>query len=161
MSSSRVPLLVSRGLLLRCPNCGSATLASGVLSTHQRCSNCGLLFEHDDAFWLGALIVNYMVTALLSIVPPVVAVARGSWSTGFAIIYAAVVALFFPIVFYWHAKSLWMAIFYFFLPEEMNTRVLAPSDDPTEQGIDAAERERRWVRQALADLEGGRQDRLR
>jgi uncharacterized protein (DUF983 family) len=142
--------LLLRGLLLRCPYCGRPTLVAGLLRLHDRCSGCGLLFEHDEGFFLGALLVNYVTTALVGILPALVLVARGTWSTRTAIAWATVLCLVLPVAFYWHAKSLWMALFYCFLPED-----LAPGDAPPKA---AAQTEEDAILEEIAALEGGRRE---
>lgn len=156
---SRAFRLFRRGLLLRCPACGQATFVRRVLAVHERCRVCGLAFEHDDGFFLGALALNYLVAFLLGVAPAAVLVATGAWSTRAAVLYAAAVSLLFPIVFYWHAKSLWMAIYYIAVPDDLRSGLRsAPTGAPEleDHALSAEERERRQLEEALAALEGGK-----
>jgi len=157
---SRALRLLRRGLLLRCPACGRATFVRRPLAVHDRCRVCGLVFEHDDGFFLGALVLNYMVAFLFGVVPAAVLVATGVWGAPVAVLYAAAVALFFPVVFYWHAKSLWMAIYYIAVPDDLRSSGRsAPADvtKPRDAGpLSAEERERQQLEEALAALEGGK-----
>src|SRR5579859_428746 len=160
----RVFKLVRRGLLLRCPNCGRATLVRGVLRVHQRCRVCGLAFEHDEGFFLGALIVNYLFAFVFGILPAIVLVAAGVWSAPTAIIVAIAAALLLPVVFYWHAKSLWMAVYYVFVPDDLRAARLealsaiegGPGAAESAAELSEAERQRRQLEEALAELEGGK-----
>ncbi len=154
---SRVWTLATRGVLLRCPNCGKATLVRGLLQVHDRCRVCGLLFEHDEGFFLGALVLNYMVTALVGIIPAIVAVATGTWSVPFAIGFAALASVLFPILFYWHAKSLWLATYYTFVPDDLKLRDIAPEGPLLDlASLTPEQRQRLEIERALAELEGGR-----
>jgi uncharacterized protein (DUF983 family) len=160
----RIWKLFWRGVFLRCPSCGRATLVRGVLCIHERCRVCGLAFEHDQGFFLGALIVNYLIAFFLGILPAIVLVAAGGWSVRTAIIVAVAASLLLPVVFYWHAKSLWMAIYYIFVPDDLRAARLealaaiegGPGHAEPPEPRDEAERQRRQLEEALAELEGGK-----
>jgi uncharacterized protein (DUF983 family) len=96
----RAGQIVLRGLLHRCPNCGNATLLARWLRVHDRCRVCGLRFEKEEGFFLGALVFNYTFTALSMTTPLVIAVV-------------------FPFLFYPTSKSLWLMTYYLFLPGEL------------------------------------------
>jgi uncharacterized protein (DUF983 family) len=115
----RAGQIVLRGLLHRCPNCGNATLLARWLRVHDRCRVCGLRFEKEEGFFLGALVFNYTVTALTMIIPLVVAVYLrlvGMWT---ALAVAAAWCVAFPFLFYPTSKSLWLMTYYLFLPGEL------------------------------------------
>lgn len=50
--------LMSRGLLGRCPVCGSRHLFRRWFTMIERCPNCSLLFERVDGHWIGAIGMN-------------------------------------------------------------------------------------------------------
>ncbi len=153
---SRAWTLATRGILLRCPYCGKATLVRGLLQVHDRCRVCGLPFEHDEGFFLGALVFNYTVTSLVGIIPAIVAVARGAWSVPFAIGFAAVASILFPILFYWHAKSLWLATYYIFVPDDLNLHRITPEEPRVDlTSLTPEQLQRREIEDALTELEGG------
>jgi uncharacterized protein (DUF983 family) len=132
-----------------------------VLQVYKRCRVCGLAFEHDDGFFLGALILNYMVTFGVGITPAIILAARGTLSIRTAILIAVAVTLVLPVILYWHAKSLWMATYYTFVPDDLRTdwRALVSSAKPEPQDestLTPEEREQAQLAEALAELEGGR-----
>src|SRR5207302_523035 len=94
-------------------------MVRGFVRVHEQCRACGLFFVHDDGSWLGAWHVNYLISAMLAIVPATVFVARGAWSTATALLFAVAVSVFFPILFYWHSYSLWTATYYYFVPDDL------------------------------------------
>src|SRR5207302_1627151 len=94
---------------------------------------------------------NYVVTALVGIVPAIVLVAKGTWSIGVAITYAVLMCLLVPVLFYWHAKSLWMATFYSFVPED-----LVPESATSDETPQAMTAEQEALDEAITMLEGGR-----
>jgi uncharacterized protein (DUF983 family) len=108
-----------RGLRLRCPHCGQGRLYSGWVRMNHECPHCGLWFYREPGYYVGAMIVNYGVTAgivlaayLLSLLLP------NFWNAstdtklfawfGFAI--ALSLALF------RHSRSLWLAMDYWLEP---------------------------------------------
>ena len=48
---------LGRGLVLRCPVCGTGGLFTGYFALARRCPGCDLEFEREDGYWLGAMIV--------------------------------------------------------------------------------------------------------
>lgn len=156
---SRLSRLLARATLLRCPSCGRSTFARSVLSTHKACRVCGLLFEHDDGFFLGAIVVGYLITFAIGILPSVVLVARGTWSGVTGTVVALLLCLTLPLLTYWHAKAYWMAIYYWVVPSDL--RPAQPGSVTVHDCVVAAnpalsEQERVWLEEALADLEGER-----
>lgn len=55
-------LLFGRGLRKRCPRCGAGGLFTGWWTMVAECPGCGLHFERDPGYWVGAMIVNTAVT---------------------------------------------------------------------------------------------------
>ena len=55
----------------RCPACGKGTVFRGLLSMAPQCSECGLRYEKEPGFFLGASIVAYFIGAF-SIVPTLI-----------------------------------------------------------------------------------------
>jgi uncharacterized protein (DUF983 family) len=153
-----------RALVLRCPSCGQFTMVRGFLKIHEQCRACGLFFVHDAGFWQGAWYFNWFVASLLATLPAMLCVATGVWGMWFAVLYGALVAGLFPLVFYWHAHSLWIASFYYCVPDDLRMgRDLAPLQhlSPSEEkALPVEERQRRWAEEALLDLEGDRRSRV-
>ena len=81
-----------------------------------------------------------------------------------AIVVACAAALLLPVVFYWHAKSLWMAVYYIFVPDDLRAARLealaaiegGPGKAEPATPLDEDERRRRQLEEALAELEGGK-----
>lgn len=47
----------------KCPRCNSGKVFSGLVTMHENCPNCGLSFFPEHGFYLGAMIVSYMISA--------------------------------------------------------------------------------------------------
>jgi len=79
---------------------------------HERCAACGLRYEREQGYFVGAIYVNYAVT---------VAVAAGTvlvldWIVGLTLTEQLVVgvalAAVVPLLFFRHARSLWLSLDY-------------------------------------------------
>jgi uncharacterized protein (DUF983 family) len=110
---------LSRGLHLRCPCCGRGPLYRRVLRMYHECPLCGLPYYREPGYYVGAMIVNYGVTAfaLISIylvsllLPEFWHVTPGTkiiaWMFAAALVSLALVP---------HARSLWLAVDYWIEP---------------------------------------------
>jgi uncharacterized protein (DUF983 family) len=110
-SNSRVIL---RGLLRRCGRCGSGHLYKGWFKLVDRCPKCGYLFDREEGFFLGAFVINFVVTEmLLGVILGVMIVQEASSaSVSLPILFAVAAAetILVPIVFYPFSKTIWAAI---------------------------------------------------
>ncbi len=80
-----------------------------------------------------------------------------------ALVYACAVILLFPILFYWHSYSLWIATYYYFVPDDLRMgRDRAPQRITPEEAalMPPEELEQVWIEEALLDLEGDRKSRI-
>jgi uncharacterized protein (DUF983 family) len=110
--------IVQRGLLHRCPNCGGDTVFRGLFRTNARCKRCGFLVEREEGFFIGAMAINYAVTALpLIVVFVLVFMNRISVPLAMTIVIGWGIIV--PIVFYRSSKSLWMMLVYLFDPRAL------------------------------------------
>src|SRR5437588_12193016 len=63
----RALALLWRGACLRCPRCGARSLFRTWCALHERCAVCGLRFEREQGYFLGAIYINYGVTVVLAL----------------------------------------------------------------------------------------------
>ena len=54
--------MVARGLRGRCPRCGSGGVFRNFFDLHERCPSCGLKFEREPGYWVGAMVIITAVT---------------------------------------------------------------------------------------------------
>ncbi|MEX0757810.1 MAG: DUF983 domain-containing protein [Acidimicrobiia bacterium] len=104
--------MFGRGLRKRCPRCGGGGIFRSFGELHDRCPTCGLRFEREHGYWVGAMIINTVVTfGLLLLVlvggmilwwPDV------PWTPLF--VATVVVAGLTPILFQPRSRTVWMAI---------------------------------------------------
>src|SRR6266481_9960635 len=55
-------LIVRRAAHWRCPNCGRGRLFRGVFRMLLSCPECGLSYFPEQGYYLGAMIIDYVVT---------------------------------------------------------------------------------------------------
>lgn len=115
--------IAASSILLRCPGCGIGKLFAGLFSMHARCPGCHLKFEREQGYFVGAIYINYAATVAIA-VPGYLVLDNFtglslSWQLGLWIPFA----IFFPLLFFRHSRSLWLGLDYFFNPDESIRRV--------------------------------------
>lgn len=56
------------GWRLRCPRCGRGALLAGWFRVLRECPSCGLAYYREPGYFIGAMIVNYGVSAGIVVV---------------------------------------------------------------------------------------------
>src|SRR5437899_13078388 len=64
---ARAMRLLVWGLCLRCPRCGARSLFRTWFTMYERCAVCGLRFEREQGYFLGAMYINSGVTVVLAL----------------------------------------------------------------------------------------------
>ena len=106
------PVLLMRGLVRRCPLCGSGSLFTHWAVMREACPRCELHFERVEGHWIGAIGLNTVVSAAALLV----VVAAGTALTAPDIPFvplltaATLTALITPILFHPVSRTLWTAI---------------------------------------------------
>lgn len=54
--------MLSAGGRRRCPRCASDKIFNGYWTLADSCPDCGIWYERDPGYWLGAMIINLAVT---------------------------------------------------------------------------------------------------
>jgi uncharacterized protein (DUF983 family) len=108
----RVRRIVACALQLRCPRCGQTKLYSGWFRMHERCAACGLRYEREQGYFIGAIYLNYAFT---------VAVAAGlvlvlDWTVGLSLAWqlglGVALCVLVPLCFFRYSRSLWLSLDY-------------------------------------------------
>jgi uncharacterized protein (DUF983 family) len=109
-----------RGLVLKCPRCGSPGILQNWFRMRERCPRCNLALnrgEHPD-FWLGAYAINLVVSEGFAAVAGLT-VLWLAWPRHVAAqVTAMVLAVVMPIAFYPFSRALWLAWDLTFRPSE-------------------------------------------
>lgn len=101
-----------RGLMGRCPECGSGGIFSSLSELVTRCPTCGTTFEREEGYWLGAMVVS-MAAVLGSFLAIFVGTMLVTWPdvpwTPILVVTVIVNGLI-PLVGYGWAKTTWMGL---------------------------------------------------
>jgi uncharacterized protein (DUF983 family) len=110
--------LLARGLRRQCPRCGAGGLFPSLLTIHDPCPRCGLVFEREEGYWLGAMIVAFAVVEAVFGVALVIAILvtwpEVPWDT--VLVVALLVTAVIPFVISPWTRTIWMALDRAFMP---------------------------------------------
>jgi uncharacterized protein (DUF983 family) len=103
--------MLGRALRRRCPRCGSPAFES-FFTLRVHCDSCGLRFEREQGYWVGALIINTAVTFATFLVLFVGGMALTwpdvPWGVIAAVTLVSMILV--PLLFYPLSKTIWMAL---------------------------------------------------
>lgn len=106
--------MLRRALRLRCPRCGRGELFDGWFRMHETCASCGLKYEREPGYFVGAIYVNYTVTIGLGLVGVLLldmfVVDLPLWAE--LTLSLGTVTLV-PLVFFRYSRALWLALDHF------------------------------------------------
>jgi len=125
--------IITRGLTNCCPNCGASRLfKEGTwFELNDGCPACGLKFEKDEGFFLGAMSLNYGVTLVGFLVPVVILWYLGVLGGKVAVGLAIGGSLLVPMLLYRSSRSWQLMLYYSFFPQQLpaNRRDLVAEDE--------------------------------
>lgn len=131
--------LLRRGLTKRCPRCGGGRLYQGWFRMKERCPTCGLLFEREPGFFVGAYLINFAIAEglLFILIMGFVFWKDQHPEAGVAVPVAIAIFLgvFAPLIFYPFSRTIWSALDIGMTPLELEEIVEAA--DAAEQ-VEAA-----------------------
>lgn len=104
--------MLLRGLFRRCPRCGAGRLFEGWLTMKPTCPRCGLRFEREEGFFLGAFVVNFgvMLLTMAAFIAGAVALTLPDPDPVKLAIGGIAVGVIVPISFYPMSRTFWSAI---------------------------------------------------
>lgn len=99
----------SRGVSLRCPLCAEGHLFRGWISMWERCEKCGFRFDRGPGYFLGSTYINYGITTLTTTAAYIWLRFGLGVSKSVVVPGLAAFCIFFPLVFFRYARSLWLS----------------------------------------------------
>jgi uncharacterized protein (DUF983 family) len=136
MTAPTTTRMVRRGLVRRCPRCGSGGIFRSYFHLAERCPRCGVRFVRHEGFSLGSTTINMIVTfGLFLLIIIVGLIATYPHIEVVPVIIAGLaVAIIVPIVFYPCAQAIWSAIDFAMRPldpvEEAEAAIAAEAEHP-------------------------------
>jgi uncharacterized protein (DUF983 family) len=132
-----------RALTRRCPYCGGGSIYKGYLELRETCPTCGVRFEREEGYFLGAYALNLIVSEFLALGLALYLIfgtgfrdADIIWKTAVAVAMAVV----FPIIFFPYSRTVWIAMDLTFHPpgvaqeRQLRRRHLARSEEESGRG---------------------------
>jgi uncharacterized protein (DUF983 family) len=108
------PTLLWRGCTKRCARCGAGRLYRTWFQMHERCPGCGLRFEREPGFFVGAYLINFAIAivALFVLCMGFVALKATNPDAGVTgpLVAGLVTAIFLPPLCYPFSRTIWSAI---------------------------------------------------
>lgn len=103
----RLRTALGRALRLRCPRCGGGRMFRGFYAMNDACGACGLDFRQEHGYYVGAMYVNYLATAVVGLAAALLLIRHYP----FGVIVGPLLAwaVVFPLVFFRWSRSLWLA----------------------------------------------------
>jgi uncharacterized protein (DUF983 family) len=100
---------LARGARLCCPACGRRSIFQSPFRVRPFCPACGTIFQREEGFFVGAIMLNVVTTeAVVMAAAGVFLLLRPELDVALLPLLLAV-ALLFPVAFYHHSWSLWLA----------------------------------------------------
>jgi uncharacterized protein (DUF983 family) len=104
--------MLRRGLMRRCANCGSGHLFRGWFRMVPDCPRCGLHFEKEPGYWVGAVAINTIVVfalfAVVLVVYSALTIPDIPWVP--LLVIEVVIMAITPAVYYPFSKTTWVAV---------------------------------------------------
>ena len=103
---------LGRALRLRCPRCGVSALFAGPFRMHEACAACGLRYEREAGYFVGAIYVNYVVTAAIAMGGVILLDVAVGLTLQTQLILGVGLGVLVPILFFRYSRSLWLCLDY-------------------------------------------------
>lgn len=109
-SSARLFAVTSRAVRRHCPYCGGPGIFESWWTLRPNCPHCGVSFEREEGYFLGAYAVNLLIAEFLGMGLVVAMLIWSGFSTLSMQIIAVVLAVGLPLLFFPYSRTLWMAL---------------------------------------------------
>jgi uncharacterized protein (DUF983 family) len=98
-------------LRARCPACLAGPVMRSPFSIYRQCPNCNYDFHPEPGFYLGAMAISFLITAILT-VPPMVILKLMKVEIGFLIAFPFIEFLFLGTFLMFYSRILWLHLEY-------------------------------------------------
>lgn len=116
--AARIFTLLGHGLRLRCPRCGNGRLYGKPFRMNENCFHCGLKFEREQGYFIGAIYINYAATVAIAVPGFFLLDAFTKITIDQQLAFWIPFSVIFPLLFFHHARSLWLVLDHLVNPEK-------------------------------------------
>jgi uncharacterized protein (DUF983 family) len=108
--------MLGHGTRLRCPRCGVGQLYEKPFKMYVNCAYCDLKFEREQGYFIGAIYINYAATVAIAVPGFFLLDAFTGINIDQQLTLWVPFAVIFPLLFFHHARSLWLVMDHYFNP---------------------------------------------
>jgi uncharacterized protein (DUF983 family) len=108
-----------RAFTRRCPYCGGGGIYKGYFELRESCPTCGVRFEREEGYFLGAYALNLVVAEILGLGLAILLIFKtGLRDAGllWQEVVAVALAVAFPLLFFPFSRTVWIAMDLVFHP---------------------------------------------
>jgi uncharacterized protein (DUF983 family) len=108
-----------RALTRRCPYCGSSGIYESYFALRGRCPRCGVRFEREEGYFLGAYALNLIAAELIGLGLALFLIFKTDLrhlSLVWQEVIAVALAIAFPVTFFPFSRTVWIAMDLIFHP---------------------------------------------
>ena len=116
---NRFLVTMRRAITRRCPYCGSPGVYDGYFALRDRCPRCGVRFEREEGYFLGAYALNLIVAEFVGLGLAIVLIFKTDlrhlpliWQE----VIAVALAIAFPVILFPFSRTVWIAMDLMFHP---------------------------------------------
>ena len=106
----RAAVLLGRALQRRCPYCGAAGIIRTWFELRETCPNCGVEFNREEGYFLGAMAINLVVTEGVTVGIVTAVMVFATLDLLPLEVVAISLAVLLPTLFYPYSRMMWMAL---------------------------------------------------
>jgi uncharacterized protein (DUF983 family) len=121
--SNKILSMLGAGLRLKCPRCSVGPLYGRPFSMNSYCFHCGLKFEREQGYFVGAIYINYAATVSIAVPGFFILDAFTRMTIQQQLTIWIPFAVVFPLLFFHHSRSLWLVLDHLFNPAASLYRV--------------------------------------
>jgi len=102
--------VLGRAIRLKCPSCGQMAIFKSFLAINKSCANCGLAFQPEPGFYVGAIYINVAITYFVILGAFLISLIF-SWAiTDLTFFTMVALAAIVPVSFFRWSRSFWLAL---------------------------------------------------
>jgi uncharacterized protein (DUF983 family) len=109
----RLVTTMGRAFTRRCPYCGSPGIYKGYLELRESCPRCGVRFEREEGYFLGAYALNLVVAEFLGLGLAILLIFKTALRDAGLLwqeLVAVALAVAFPLLFFPFSRTVWIAM---------------------------------------------------
>ncbi len=116
-----------QALMLKCPDCGHGSLYRRIYQLNHHCEYCGLIFEREQGYFVGAIYINVLATNAVILATLLLFILLTGTVNEKILWVLFAIGLAFPLLFFRHSRSFWISFDHYFDP--LKDRVYLDEDN--------------------------------